>query len=80
MTSDQIAKVCEMFDAAWPDKTSPAMMAETSIAIATWQTAYQLAILNEQIGDVLNSRVAQMRVMVESGDWPLQVQVQDRQR
>jgi hypothetical protein len=40
--------------------------------------AYQLALLNEQIGGVLNSRIAQVRVMVEQGEWPLQVKIQDR--
>jgi len=80
MTSDEIGKVCEMFDAAWPDKTSGAMSVETSIAAATWQTAYHLAILNEQIDGVLNSRIAQLRVMVEPGEYPINTQVQEQHK
>lgn len=38
---------------------------------ATLEVAYQLAILNEQIGGVLNSRIPQIRVRIENGDYPI---------
>jgi hypothetical protein len=82
MISEQIVKAAN--DLGWdlnldmpfaPNQT-------TEVAQLRWtiEVAYQLACLNEQIGGVLNNRVAQMRVMVESGDWPLQVQVQEKSR
>jgi hypothetical protein len=78
MDSTEIAKVCDECDKAWPDKTHPNMPTEVCTMIASWQTAYQLAILNEQIGDVLNSRIPRVRVMVEPGEWPIQVDEQRR--
>ena len=45
---------------------------------ATLEVAWQLALLNEQIGGVLNSRMPQIAVRVESGEWPSQVKIQDR--
>jgi hypothetical protein len=80
MTSDQIAKVAETVDWCGEDGTpmmNPGMSVETANLRATLEVAYQLALLNEQIGGVLNSRIAQMRVMVEAGDYPLQVKVQE---
>ena len=80
MTSDQIAKVAETVDWRGEDGTpmmNPRMAVDTANLRATLEVAYQLALLNEQIGGVLNSRIAQMRVMVEAGDYPLQVKVQE---
>ena len=57
-----------------------AMSTEFAAFRASLEVAWQLAILNEQIGGVLNSRIAQVRVMVEQGEWPLQVHIQERQR
>lgn len=74
MTSTEIGKVCEMFDAAWPDPTSGAMPCETSIAMATWQAAYQLALLNEGMEMIVSNRIPQIRVMVEPGEWPIVTQ------
>ena len=81
MTSDQISKIAETMDWCGEDGTpmmNPGMSNEVANLRATLEVAYQLALLNEQIGGVLNSRVPQVRVMCESGEWPLQVQVQER--
>ena len=82
MTSDQIVE--SLAGCGWgvegKELLSPNMPTEVANLRASLEVAYQLALLNEQIGGVLNSRVPQIRVMCESGDWPLQVQVQERNR
>jgi hypothetical protein len=82
MTSDQIAKATEECDRAWPSVEGPLMNFNMPTDVAAYraslEVAYQLAILNEQIGGVLNSRIPQFRVMVEPGEWPIQVQEQKR--
>ena len=73
MTSEQIVKIADVVGDLNPDMAS-------SIAHlrATLEVAYQLALLNEQIGGVLNSLIPQIRVMVEPGDYPIQVQERRR--
>jgi hypothetical protein len=78
MTSDEIFAVYKDWDTPTSECASRVLMSpntaiETSIFRATMEVAYQLAILNEQIGGVLNSRIPQIRVMCESGEWPLVV-------
>lgn len=84
MTSDEIYAVFKDWDAPIEGCASRVLMSPnttTDVAAyrASLEVAYQLALLNEQIGGVLNSRTAQVRVMVEQGEWPLQVQVQPPQ-
>jgi hypothetical protein len=83
MTSDEIYATFGNWDTPTPECASRVLMSpntstEVATMRATLEVAYQLALLNEQIGRVLNSRSAQVRVMVESGEWPLQVQVKNR--
>ena len=82
MTSDQIESTFRDWDRTEDGNSrvlnSPSSSIEISQLRATLEVAYQLALLNEQIGGVLNSRIPQVRVMVEPGEWP--VQVQERQR
>jgi len=83
MTSDDIFAVYAGWDTPTPECASRVLMSpntstEVATMRATLEVAYQLALLNEQIGGVLNSRIAQVRVMVEQGEWPLQVKIQDR--
>ena len=83
MTSTELEVVIKETDAAWhaPNGDAlrhPGMPTDVAAYRATLEVAYQLALLNEQIGGVLNSRVPQVRVMCESGEWPLQVQVQEK--
>jgi hypothetical protein len=81
MTSDQIAKVAETMDWCGEDGTpmmNPGMSNDVATLRATLEVAYQLARLNEGMDSILNNRNPQIRVMVEPGDWPLQVQVQER--
>jgi hypothetical protein len=83
MTSDEIFAVYKDWDTPTPECASRVLMGANSSPEASnfrinLEIAYQLALLNEQIGGVLNSRVPQIRVMCESGEWPLQVQVQER--
>ncbi len=73
MTSDEIVKIADVIGDLNPD-----MHQSTANLRATLEVAYQLALLNEQIGGVLNSRIPQIRVMVEPGEWPIQVNVQER--
>jgi hypothetical protein len=80
MTSDQIAKAAG--DLGWNINGdlpfTPNQTTEVANLRMSFEVAYQLAILNEQIGGVLNSRVPQIRVMVEPGEWPIQVQERGR--
>ena len=83
MTSTELEVVIKDCDAAWHGPNGEPMMnpkEPTKVATyrATLEVAWQLAILNEQIGGVLNTRNAQIRVMVEPGEWPIQVNVQER--
>jgi len=85
MTSDQIFAVFKDWDTPTPEcasrvLTSPSSSPEASNFRLNLEIAYQLALLNEQIGCVLNTRIAQIAVRVESGEYPLQVQVQEPQR
>jgi len=85
MTSDDIFAVYAGWDTPTPECPSRVLMSpntstEVATLRATLEVAYQLALLNEQIGGVLNSRIAQIAVRVESGEYPLQVQVQEPQR
>jgi hypothetical protein len=78
MTSAEIEKVIECADKAWPGPNGAPLMnpnepTEVSHYRATLEVAWQLAILNEQIGNVLNTRIPQIRVMCEPGDHPLNV-------
>ena len=75
MTSDELFKANELVG-----DLSESMSAERATLRATLEVAYQMALLNEQIGCVLNTRIAQIAVRVESGEYPLQVQVQEPQR
>jgi hypothetical protein len=76
MTSDQIAKGAS--DLGWNVSEDlpfqPNQTTEVAALRMQFEVAYQLALLNEQIGGVLNSRIPQIAVRVESGEWPLQVQ------
>ena len=82
MTSAEIEAAMSEFDRRWAWKDAPlfhcAVNCQRSAYRASLEVAYQLALLNEQIGGVLNSRMPQIAVRVESGEWPLQVKIQDR--
>jgi hypothetical protein len=83
MTSDGIYAVFKDWDTPTPECESRVLMGQntpTEVATmrATLEVAYQLALLNEQIGNVLNSQFPQIRVMVEPGQWPIQIQEQNR--
>jgi hypothetical protein len=80
MTSDQIRKAAAQDGWNLDEDMGfhPNMPTEVANLRMTTEVAYQLAILNEQIGGVLNTRNAQIRVMVEPGEWPIQVNVQER--
>jgi hypothetical protein len=82
MTSVEIEVAIADFDKSWAWKDSELfhsqLNAQRSSYRASLEVAYQLALLNEPIGGVLNNRVPQIRVMCEPGEWPLQVQVQER--
>lgn len=80
MTSDQILKGAAQDGQNLNEDQGfhPNMTTEVAQLRMTIEVAYQLALLNEQIGGVLNSRIPQMCVRVESGDWPLQVQERNR--
>lgn len=73
MTSDQIYKAAG--NIGWnlsedlPD--NPNETTEVANLRMSYEVAYQLAILNEQIGGVLNSCIPQIRVMIENGDYPI---------
>ena len=79
MTSGEIEKAIEETDRCWHSVEGPlmnrSMPTEVAAYRASLEVAWQLACLNESIGGVLNSRFAQVRVMVEQGDYPLRVQV-----
>ena len=77
MTSEQLAKICTENERAW-SHDNPNCPTDVAAYMMTAEVAYQLALLNEQICGVLNTRNAQIRVMVEPGDWPIQVQEQKR--
>lgn len=80
MTSTELEKVITQHDEAWHSDKGALMNEVEPTDVATYraslEVAYQLALLNEQIGNVLNNRMAQIRVMVEQGEWPLTVQMQ----
>jgi hypothetical protein len=80
MTSDQIRKAAAQDGWNLDEDMGfhPNMPTEVANLRMTTEVAYQLAILNEHIGGVLNTRNAQIRVMVEPGEWPIQVNVQER--
>jgi hypothetical protein len=82
MTSDQIFKGATQdgWNLNEDQRFNPNTPTEVAQLRMTTEVAYQLALLNEQIGGVLNSRIPQVRVMVDSGDWPLQVQIQEGSR
>ena len=78
MTIAEIEENMAEVDAAWHGPTGTPMMHSNMPTVvanyrASLEVAYQLAVLNEQICGVLNSRIPQIRVMVESGEYPLQV-------
>jgi hypothetical protein len=79
MTSDQIAKGAS--DLGWNINEdipcNPNVPTEVANLRMSFEVAYQLAILNEQICGVLNTRIPQVRVMVEQGEWPLEVKVRE---
>jgi hypothetical protein len=80
MTSDQILKGAAQdgWNLNEDQGFHPNMLTEVAQLRMTIEVAYQLALLNEQIGGVLNSRIPQIRVMVEPGEWPIQVQERTR--
>ena len=84
MTSSEIERVIDEADSAWHSSKGPLMNTSIPTDVAAYraslEVAWQLAILNEQIGNVLNSRIAQIAVRCEGGEYPLQVQVQEPQR
>jgi hypothetical protein len=85
MTSTELEAVIKDYDARWHGPNGePLMYPNTPTDVAAYraslEVAWQLAILNEQIGGVLNTREAHIAVKVESGEYPLQVQVQEPQR
>jgi hypothetical protein len=76
MTSVEIEAVTAEVDKAWsPALMNPSMPTDVAAYRASLEVAWQLAILNEQIGNVLNTRIPQIRVMVEPGEWPIQTRV-----
>lgn len=83
MTSTELEAVIRDVDKATQGPYALPMMnpntqTDTASFRASLEVAYQLALLNEQICGVLNSRIPQVRVMCEPGDWPLQVQERNR--
>ena len=80
MTSDQIYKATAELGWSINDGQAFAVNPPTGVANlrATLEVAYQLAILNEQIEQVIGNRNPQIRVMVEPGEWPIQTQEQRR--
>ena len=80
MTSDQIYKATAELGWSIDDGQVLAMNPPTDVANlrASLEVAYQLAILNEQIEQVIGNRNPQIRVMVEPGEWPIQTQEQRR--
>lgn len=78
MTSAQLEIVIADADAAWHGADGTPMMnpncpTEVAHYRATLEVAWQLAVLNENLGQIINTRDARLRVMVEPGDWPLRV-------
>jgi hypothetical protein len=83
MTSTEIEVVTKDVDAAWHGPNgepilNPNMPTDVAAYRATLEVAWQLAILNEQIGGVLNTRYPRIRVIVEAGEYPIPVQVVER--
>ena len=83
MTSTEIEAVYKDWDTPTEGCASRVLMSpntttEVATLRATLEVAYQLAILNEQIGEVIGNRNPQIRVMVEPGEWPIQTQEQKR--
>jgi hypothetical protein len=79
MTSTELEVVIKDCDAAWhgPDgmpMMNPSEPTDVATYRATLEVAYQLALLNENLGTVIGNRNPQIRVMVEPGDWPIQTQ------
>lgn len=70
MDSEQIAKLCKGYDST----AEPSVTIELATYRATLEVAYQLAILNERLDGVIQNRIPQVRVMVEPGEWPIQVE------
>ena len=73
MDSDQITKAAAQIGwnihEDWPFNSSETT--EVANLRMSYEVAYQLAFLNEQIGTILNTSDAQIRVRVEPGDWPI---------
>ena len=80
MTSDQIRKAAAQDGWNLDEDMGfhPNMLTEVANLRMTTEVAYQLALLNEQIGGVRNSRIPQIRVMVEPGKWPIQTEEKRR--
>ena len=84
MTSDQIVE--SLAGCGWgvdgKELLSPNMPTEVANLRASLEVAYQLALLNENFGEMMdnlfNNCNPQIRVMVEPGDWPIQTQEQKR--
>lgn len=79
MTSDQIEAVFKEWDAPTQECGSRVLMGtntptEVATYRATLEVAYQLALLNEALGLVIQTPIPHIRVMVEPGDYPIQVQ------
>lgn len=83
MTSSEIEAVTRDVDAAWYGPNgepllNPNMPTDVANYRATLEVAYQLAFLNEQICEVIQTREPRIRVMVEPGEWPIQIKEQRR--
>lgn len=83
MTSTEIEAVYKDWDTPTEGCASRVLMGmntptEVATLRATLEVAYQLALLNESLGYVLNSREPQVHVFVEPGNWPIQTQEQKR--
>ena len=82
MTSDQIVKAVSSIGLDIETFSGPNASPEFANLRATLEVAYQLALLNENFGEMMgnlfNNSNPQIRVMVEPGDWPIQTQEQKR--
>lgn len=78
MTSEQLGKICAENERAW-SHDNPNCPTEVATYMMTCEVAYQLAMLNEGLAMMTgNGRIANLRVMVEPGEYPLQVREVNR--
>lgn len=73
MTSEQLEKICAENERAW-SHDNPNCPTEVATYMMMCEVAYQLALLNEGFAMLTENRNASLRVMVEPGEWPIQVQ------